>query len=97
MPTHEQVARFMAEYACLTPAQRRDFRRAVVLFREGLRTGTFHPSLRVKGFWSEDGVFEMRWAKDGRALWQYGDPLPGRARPHVVWLRIGTHDIYKSR
>ncbi|MCK9920359.1 hypothetical protein MXD61_00255 [Frankia sp. AgPm24] len=97
MPTYEQVARFMAEYARLTSEQRWAFRRAVALFREGLETGQFHPSLGVKGFRSESGVFELRWAKDGRALWEYGDPVPGRDGPHVRWLRIGTHDIYKSR
>lgn len=53
MPTYEQVARFMAEYARLTPEQRRTFRRAITLFREGLETGQFHPSLGVKGFRSE--------------------------------------------
>ncbi|WP_261562666.1 hypothetical protein [Frankia tisae] len=42
-------------------------------------------------------MFELRWAKDGRALWEYGSPVPSHDGPHVRWLRIGTHDIYKSR
>lgn len=39
-----------------------------------------------------EGVFELTWAPDGRALFRRGDPVrPGE--PHIVWLRIGTHDI----
>jgi len=34
----------------------------------------------------------MTWAPDGRALFRYGDPVR-EGEPHVVWLRIGTHDI----
>ncbi len=34
----------------------------------------------------------MTWAPDGRALFRYGDPVC-EGEPHVVWLRIGTHDI----
>ncbi|WP_131785805.1 hypothetical protein [Protofrankia symbiont of Coriaria ruscifolia] len=95
MPTHEQALRFLAEHARLSPAQQAVFLRAVVLFREGLKSGSFHPRLRVKGFKSEPGVFEMTWARDGRALWMYGDPLPGKPGPHIIWLRIGTHDIFE--
>lgn len=36
-----------------------------------------------------------RYEADGRALFAYGDsPHPGDV--HVIWLRIGTHDIYKA-
>ncbi len=39
------------------------------------------------------GVFEMTWAKDGRATWQYGpEQRPGT--PHVIWRRIGGHAIF---
>jgi hypothetical protein len=40
-------------------------------------------------------IFEMTWAKDGRATFQFGDELrPGE--PHVIWRRIGTRDIFES-
>ncbi|WP_254857680.1 hypothetical protein [Protofrankia sp. BMG5.30] len=54
MPTFEPVARFLAEFHRLSPAQRAAFLRAVALFREGLTSGSFHP-MRVKGFKSEPG------------------------------------------
>ncbi len=54
----------------------------------------FRPSLRVKGVQGRPGVFEMTWAPDGRATWQYGPQLlPGE--PHVIWRRIGTHDVFR--
>ncbi|CAJ64832.1 hypothetical protein; putative signal peptide [Frankia alni ACN14a] len=65
--------------------------------RSGSLRPRFHPSLRVKAFTSKPGLFEMTWAPDGRALWTYGDPLPGRGTdPHVIWLRVGTHDIFRG-
>lgn len=40
-------------------------------------------------------VWEMRWAPDGRATWQYGPELvPGEA--HVIWRRVGTHAIFRQ-
>jgi hypothetical protein len=37
-------------------------------------------------------VFEMTWDNDGRATFSYGaGRVPGQ--PHVIWRRIGTHDI----
>ncbi|WP_327677694.1 hypothetical protein [Kitasatospora sp. NBC_00458] len=38
-------------------------------------------------------VRELTWAPDGRATFGYGTPLqPGD--PHIVWRRIGTHEIF---
>ncbi|MCX5078711.1 hypothetical protein OHA84_00755 [Streptomyces sp. NBC_00513] len=47
----------------------------------------------VSGF---PGIYELTWSMGtgtaGRATWQYGAALyPGA--PHVIWRRIGTHDI----
>ncbi|CAI7980213.1 conserved hypothetical protein [Frankia sp. Hr75.2] len=96
MPTYEAAARFLADYQRLRPEQRGAFRVARRLFVEGLNQGSFHPSLRVKGFKTRPGVFEMSWAPDGRALFSYGPPLHGRPGPHVVWLRIGSHDVFRA-
>jgi len=96
MPTFEPVARFWADYRRLTPAQQAAFRAATTLFIAGLETGSFHPKLRVKGYKSRPGVYELTWAPDGRALWQYGTPVSGKPGPHIVWLRVGTHDIFEE-
>jgi hypothetical protein len=97
MPTHEESLRFLADYDRLSASQQKAFRRAVRLFRRGFDEGGFHPSLRVKGYKSAPGWYEMTWAPDGRALWRYGTPLQGKPGPHIVWLRVGTHDIFENR
>jgi len=41
------------------------------------------------------GVWEMTWAPDGRATFEYGDELhPGEQ--HIIWRRIGTHGIFRK-
>ncbi|MBX4176996.1 hypothetical protein [Streptomyces geysiriensis] len=94
MPTYEALPRFAADHHRLTPEQRRRFRRAVAAFVDDLRAGRgrFRASLRVKGVRSAPGVFELTWDGNGRATWQYGPAIhPGEQ--HVIWRRIGTHDI----
>lgn len=51
-------------------------------------------SLRVKKMAGYDDVWEFTWAPDGRATFEYG-PSVKDGHPHVVWRRIGTHDIFK--
>jgi hypothetical protein len=51
------------------------------------------PGLRVKRYRRREGVWEMSWADNGRALFRYGPSIqPGD--PHVVWLRVGGHEIF---
>jgi len=38
------------------------------------------------------GIFEMTWAPDGRATFQFG-PEVVAGQPHVIWRRIGRHEI----
>ena len=92
MPTHDEDARFLREYVRLSREDQRLFNSAVLKLVADLRTGRFRPGLRVKGVAGRPGVFEMTWAPDGRALFQYGDPVRA-GEPHIIWLRIGSHDI----
>jgi hypothetical protein len=62
-------------------------------FIADLSTGTSRPALRVKRVQGYAGVWEMSWAADGRATFEYGEQVPGE--PHVIWRRIGTHDIFR--
>jgi hypothetical protein len=96
MPTYRPVARFLADYHRLSAEQQAAFWQAVRLFVAGLDAGQFHPRLGVKRFRGIPGAFELRWGPDGRALWMYGEPIPGRPEPHIIWLRVGSHDIYKD-
>ena len=94
MPTYEVLPEFIREYARLSHDQRAAFRLAVERFRLELETGRFRAGLRVKGVRAASGVLEMTWAPDGRATFHFGEEKrPGE--PHVVWRRIGTHDILR--
>lgn len=95
MPTFDVESRFWRDYARLTSEQRTALWEAVRLFIAALRANSFPPALRVKRFQSESDTWEMTWAADGRALFRYGEEIrPGET--HVVWIRVGTHDIFRK-
>jgi len=93
VPTFAWLARFRADFDRLTPDQQSAFLAAVTEFVDDLRAGGgFRAGLRVKGIRGAPGIFEMTWAPDGRATFQDGGPAaPGEA--HIIWRRVGTHDI----
>ena len=97
MPTRDVLASFWRDWHRLTLEQQDAFYRGVDKFVADLSAGSrFRPGLRVKRVQGEaPGVFEMTWAPDGRATFEYGaEQTPGE--PHIVWRRIGTHAILKS-
>jgi hypothetical protein len=96
LPTHNELALFQREFAKLTPAQKRQFAKAVQKLVNDLRAGVeFRPSLRIKRVQGHIGIYEMTWADDGRATFEYGPAVtPGEV--HIIWRRIGTHDILKE-
>lgn len=92
MPTYERRPQFDRDYAALTQDQTRAFRAAIEKFVADLERGSFRAGLRVKGIKSACGIFEMTWALDGRATFEYGASIrPGE--PHVTWRRVGTHAV----
>ncbi|MEU3953593.1 hypothetical protein AB0F45_14935 [Streptomyces achromogenes] len=97
MPTYEILPRFTTDLDRLTPAQRRRFHHVVRnAFVPDLRTGRIRPGLRVKRVRQAPGVYELSWSMGagpaGRATWEYGpEHRPGEK--HVVWRRVGGHDI----
>jgi hypothetical protein len=96
VPRFAWLARFGVDFDRLTPAQKVAFLAAVAQFVEDLRTGgQLRKGLRVKGVRGAGGVFEMTWADDGRATFQYGEAVV-EGEPHIVWRRIGTHEIFKQ-
>jgi hypothetical protein len=63
---------------------------------EDLRRSTgFRPGLRVKGVRGASGVFELAWAPDGRATFSYGGAVV-EGGPHIIWRRVGTHDVLRE-
>jgi hypothetical protein len=96
MPTHDEVERFWRDWARLTAHQQEQFITAVDKLVHDLKAGQgFRPGLRVKLVQGHEGegIWEMTWAPNGRATFHYGaERSPGD--PHVIWRRIGGHDIF---
>jgi len=96
MPTYAWLGRFRADFERLPPDQQVAFLAPVQQFVEDLRRGcAFRQGLRVKGIQGAAGIFEMTWADDGRATFEYVDEVT-EGEPHVVWRRVGTHSIFKT-
>jgi len=92
-PTYTLEHRVTLDWKRLTADQKVAFREARDKLFEDRATGKgFRPSLRVKGVQGTRGIFEMTWAPDGRATFEYGSEQR-EGGPHIVWRRIGTHDI----
>jgi hypothetical protein len=96
MPTHEEYVQFMREYLALPRGQRRAFLKAMRQMVEDLQARRpLRARLRIKRVQGYAGIFEMTWAGDGRATFEYGvEQIPGEQ--HIIWRRIGGHDILKQ-
>lgn len=95
MPTYARTDSFKRDHASLTADQKAAFRQAVAHVIEDLRTGKLRKGSRVKGVKGAKNIYEMTWAGDGRATFQYGSPeIEGET--HVIWRRIGTHAIFED-
>jgi mRNA-degrading endonuclease YafQ of YafQ-DinJ toxin-antitoxin module len=94
-PTFERTSRFDKDMESLEPQDRGRFKEKVLdLLVPALKEHQDLPAgLRVKGVQGAPGVFEMTFAPDGRATFQYGDPLV-EGEAHIIWRRIGTHGVF---
>ena len=99
MPTYYRTGRFRRDWSRLTETKKehlRDARNNLVddlKEMEAGRRSRFRRSLGVKGVRGAPGVFEMRWAGDGRATFSWGEEkLPGHR--HIIWRRCGGHEIF---
>jgi hypothetical protein len=97
VPTYDLPEQVFREFQKLSLEQQRRFLRALGEFVQGLRQQppTFPPRLRVKRVQGHPGVWELSFAGDGRATFEYGAEQ-SRGEPHVVWRRIGDQSIVRS-
>ena len=95
MPTFGREARFTRDWARLTRAQRARFLEVLPMFVAAVALNTFPAGLRVKRLKSAPDVWEMSFGPDERATFEFGPPVrPGER--HVIWRRIGSHDIFRE-
>ena len=86
----------MSEFRDLPAPLRALFLAAVVQLVADFRSGEQpRHSLRVKRVQSVPGVWELSWAADGRATFEYG-PERTEGQPHIIWRRIGSHEIFRN-
>lgn len=96
MPTWAKLASFTRDYEKLSDDERAAFNKAIRKFVEDLKAGgAFRAGLRVKKMTDAGEVWEMTWANDGRATFEFGEEVAPGER-HVVWRRIGTHTIFTN-
>lgn len=95
MRTYQARPRFLRDFKNLSREQAVAWERALDLFVACLRRGSFDPGLRIKRVQGYPGVWEMTWAPDGRATFEYGDEQR-TGEPHIIWRRVGTHGIFRQ-
>lgn len=95
MPTYTRLPRFNHDWDTLNPQEQARFRTALAVFVADLSAGNrFRPGLRVKKMAGHD-IWEMTWAPDGRATFCYGEPVRD-GQVHIIWRRIGSHQIFTA-
>jgi hypothetical protein len=95
VPTCGLTARFKKDFAALAADEKKAFRTAVRKFITDLDQPAFRAGLRVKGIQGAKGIYEMTWAPDGRATFEYGESeVEGQVR--IIWRRCGKHSIFDS-
>jgi hypothetical protein len=94
VPTFERLARFDREFRRLSREQQRAFLAMLPVFIAALKENppSFPPALRVHRVQGAIGVWEITFAPDGRATFEYGPEVLAH-EPHVVWRRVGSHGV----
>ncbi len=95
MPTYAVEEQFGRDFRAMARSRQLAFLWARNRFIEGLRSRQLHPALRVKRVVRHAGVWEMTRAPDGRATFSYGAEIIS-GQPHIIWRRMGTHDIFRQ-
>ncbi|HEY7351072.1 MAG TPA: hypothetical protein VH599_22375 [Ktedonobacterales bacterium] len=93
MPTYDRDESFKHDWERLSIVEQDRFIKTVKKMVYDLKSGQgFRKGLRVKGVEGYEGIYEMTWAPDGRATFIFGSS-PHEGDVHVIWRRIGSHDI----
>ena len=95
MPTYEVEEAFWRDWTHLSLEQRKRFLIACDKFVTDLKAGgSLRSGFKIEKYERQDGVWEFYFEGNGRALFSYGATHVA-GEPHIIWLRIGTHKVYK--
>jgi hypothetical protein len=94
VPTFERLPRFDREFRRLPRELQRAFLTMLPVFIAALREKppSFPPALRIKRVQGGVGIWEITFAPDGRATFEYGEELV-EGEAHVIWRRVGGHGV----
>jgi hypothetical protein len=94
VPTFERLARFDREFRRLPRELQRAFLSMLPVFVAALRETppAFPTVLRIHRVQGSAGIWEITFAPDGRATFEYGDEIVA-GEPHIIWRRIGHHGV----
>ncbi len=94
MPTFERLPRFDREFRRLPRELQRAFLTMLPVFIAALRERppAFPPALRIKRVQGAVGIWEVTFAPDGRATFEYSEEIIA-SEAHVIWRRVGGHDV----
>ena len=92
-PTYERTVRFDRDWDALSPSDRRRFREVMTKFVADLEAGEFRPGIRAKRIEGASNIYEVSFAPEGRATWEYGEPLL-EGEVHIIWRRVGTQAAF---
>jgi hypothetical protein len=94
VPTFATTPRFRRDLKALAPERRTRFEKIVCEeFVSDVDANLWRSGLRVKRVQGVPKVWELTWAPDGRATWEFGTLIRDGVR-HVIWRRVGTHGIF---
>jgi len=94
VPTFARLARFDREFRRLPRELQRAFLAMLPVFIAALKKSppSFPAALRIHRVQGSAGIWEITFAADGRATFEYGEEIvPGE--PHIIWRRVGSHDV----
>ena len=93
VPTWEALGQFIRDYKKLTSAEKNAFNKTVEKFVHDLIGRKFRKGLRIKKVQGPGHIYEITWAPDGRATFEFGEEQIEN-EVHIIWRRIGGHDIF---
>ncbi|MGH2409666.1 MAG: hypothetical protein ACRDGS_04760 [Chloroflexota bacterium] len=96
MTSYDWHNRFLAEYERLSPEDQDAFQAAIRRFVAALRASRApDPGLGIRQMTNHPGIYEFHFSRRGGATFHYGSEDRGK-EAHVVYRRVGGHEIYRQ-
>jgi len=95
MPYYTSLPTFDREFKKLTAEEKLAFMATVRKLIQSLSSGQGIPGLPLIRKLSGYNLYELRWAADGRATFEYAYDSTLQANK-VIWRRVGDHSVLNN-